>query len=160
MIVATDVLYDEAADRALAAAVAFERWDDAAPTRSWTVTLEGLADYEPGRFYVRELPCLLALLAEVEAEVVVVDGYAELGVGPGLGGHLQAERGGIVVGVAKNPYRKAPAVHVLRGESKRPLYVTAVGVDAETAASWIAGMHGPYRVPTLLKAVDQLTRGR
>jgi deoxyribonuclease V len=38
------------------------------------------------------------------------------------------------------------------------LYVTAAGIEASVAADWIAGMHGPYRVPTVLKRVDQLVR--
>ncbi len=46
MIIATDVSYDEAADRALAAAVSFERWDDAVCARSWTVEIEGLVAYQ------------------------------------------------------------------------------------------------------------------
>ncbi len=158
MIVATDVQYDEEADCACAAAVAFDDWADAEPGRSWSLDVEGLAPYEPGRFYLRELPCLLALLDGIEADVVVVDGYVQLGDAPGLGAHLFAERGGIIVGVAKSAYRDAPAVKVLRGESERPLYVTAAGVDVETAARWVERMHGPYRVPTLLRLADQLAR--
>lgn len=75
MIVATDVQYDEAAGGARAAAMAFDDWTDAEPRRTRTRDVPGLAPYEPGRFYLRELPCLLALLADVDAEVVVVDGY-------------------------------------------------------------------------------------
>jgi deoxyribonuclease V len=49
---------------------------------------------------------------------------------------------------------------VLRGGSARPLYVTAAGLSADEAARRVRDMHGPYRIPTLLKRVDQLCRGR
>jgi deoxyribonuclease V len=47
---------------------------------------------------------------------------------------------------------------VQRGHSRRPLYVSAAGIDAETAARYIQDMHGTYRLPTLLRRVDQLCR--
>jgi len=47
---------------------------------------------------------------------------------------------------------------VRRGESGSPLFVTAVGIDVALAAQEVRRMHGPYRVPTLLRAVDQLAR--
>ena len=40
----------------------------------------------------------------------------------------------------------------------RPLYVSAVGVDLVNAADNIRRMHGPHRLPTLLKQVDGLCR--
>jgi deoxyribonuclease V len=49
-------------------------------------------------------------------------------------------------------------VEVRRGDSQKPLYVTAAGVSAEDAASRISEMHGPFRIPTLLKQVDTLAR--
>jgi len=47
---------------------------------------------------------------------------------------------------------------VLRGDSRRPLYVTAAGLDPAAAALHVRSMHGPFRIPTLLKRVDQLCR--
>jgi deoxyribonuclease V len=48
---------------------------------------------------------------------------------------------------------------VVRGtEAKRPLYVTAAGVGVDQAAAWVRSMHGPHRLPTLLKRVDRLCR--
>jgi deoxyribonuclease V len=47
---------------------------------------------------------------------------------------------------------------VVRGGA-RPLHVTALGLDAADAAARVAAMHGPYRLPTLLKRADQLARG-
>jgi deoxyribonuclease V len=120
-----------------------------------------VAEYEPGAFYRRELPCLLGVLARgPRPDVVVVDGYAWLGEGePGLGAHLHAAIGGVVVGVAKRRFASATdAVAVLRGTSRVPLFVSAAGVSAEVAAGWVAAMHGPHRIPTLLKEVDALAR--
>lgn len=43
-------------------------------------TCREIAPYQPGEFYRRELPCLLAVLAcGPVAEVIVVDGYVWLG---------------------------------------------------------------------------------
>jgi hypothetical protein len=40
------------------------------------------------------------------------------------------------------------------------LHVTAAGVQVGEAAGRIRSMAGPHRVPTLLKKVDRLARGR
>ena len=50
------------------------------------------------------------------------------------------------------------AVEVFRGRSRSPLYVTAAGMDSSEAAGHIRSMHGKYRIPTLLKRVDRLSR--
>jgi deoxyribonuclease V len=149
---------------AVAAGVWFRGWA-ASETEVEAVTmLDEIAPYQPGEFYRRELPCVLAVLKRgPAAEVVVVDGYVWLGPGrAGLGAHLYQALGErtAVVGVAKSRFVSATdAVPVYRGESRSPLYVTAAGVSAEEAAGWVAGMQGPYRVPTMLKRVDQLARG-
>lgn len=165
MIVATDVQYHD--DHALAAAVAFERWDDPAPVREWTARLEDVAEYVPGQFYKRELPCLRALLQPVLSELalVIVDGYVWLGdeSHPGLGGHLYAALGEKVpvVGVAKTRFLgAAPVAEVLRGESATPLFVSAAGLALPDAVKNVQVMHGAFRLPTLLKRVDSLCRGR
>ena len=101
--------------------------------------LDAVAPYVPGQLYLRELPCLLAVLERVARplDAVLVDGYAVLDAQgrPGLGAHLHGvERRIPVVGVAKTHFRGSTAVEVLRGGSTRPLYVTAVGIDPERAA--------------------------
>ncbi len=164
MIVAVDVAYDEAADTARGAGVAFARFEDAEPIGTAVVEVHGVAPYVPGSLYLRELPAIRAALARFEGvSMVVVDGHVELGDGPGLGAHLRAalsEDGHevTVIGVAKNAYRGAPAVEVLRGESRRPLYVTAIGMPVEEAAANVAAMHGAHRLPTLLALADRLSR--
>lgn len=164
MILATDVHYDDVADRAVAAGLLFEAWTDPRPMRALVRRSAGLAPYVPGELYRRELPCLLPLvedaMAAAEVTTVIVDGYVDLGDRPGLGRHLyEALDGSVpVVGVAKNRYQGAAPVEVLRGTSSQPLYVTAAGMEATTAADRVRGMHGSHRLPTLLKEVDRLAR--
>jgi deoxyribonuclease V len=127
------------------------------------VACHEIADYRPGEFYRRELPCLLGVLARGPAPaVVVIDGYVWLGpVRPGLGAHLYEalRRSAGVIGVAKTRFARATgAVPILRGRSRSPLYITAIGLDVAEAARWVSGMHGAYRLPTLLKRVDRLAR--
>ena len=51
-----------------------------------------------------------------------------------------------------------PAIAVLHGSSERPLYVTAIGCDVDDAAENVRAMHGPYRIPTMLRLADSLAR--
>lgn len=160
MLACVDVQY--AAGGATAACVGFEAWTDAAPGYEAVATSpQAPADYRPGAFYERELPYVRAMLEPLAArlEIAIVDGYVWLGPGrAGLGAHLHAALGCAVVGVAKSPFAGADAVAISRAGT-RPLYVTAVGVDPEVAAAHVRAMHGPYRIPTLLRRVDQLARG-
>ncbi len=126
-----------------------------------------VAAYEPGALYLRELPCLRTVVAEAGVdgiEALVVDGYATLDPQGrfGLGAHAAQAFGLPVIGVAKTPYRAAThAVPVRRGGATRPLYVTGAGgiSDAQAAAA-VAGMAGPYRLPSAIARVDALARGR
>ncbi len=148
--------------------VLFPDWSDARPAREVCELVPVEAEgYEPGRFYRRELPCLLHVLEPLRAslELVIVDGYVWLDAAnrPGLGAHLfeALDRRVPVIGVAKSAYAGSEfAIPVLRGTSKRPLYVTAVGFEADLAARSIRAMHGSHRLPTLLKRADQLARER
>jgi deoxyribonuclease V len=166
MIVCVDVDYrDGPPTSARAAAVVLPSWAASAPAAEYLCRIDEVADYVPGRFYERELPCVLAVLERVAepVDVVVVDGYVTLDAegALGLGGHLYEalERQTPVVGVAKNPFRGNPsALEVLRGSSKRPLYLTALGVEPQAAAEQLRRMHGCFRLPTMLKRVDRLCR--
>ena len=162
MIAALDVQYDEDTLTGQAAAVVFERWEDAVPLTEYTAAFDGVAPYMPGQFFKRELPCLLAVLGKVgePLDQIIVDGFIALGEKPGLGMHLweARDRKVAVIGVAKSHFRFATPVEIVRGSSKRPLYVTAVGIDPSAAAEAIRRMHGSNRIPTLLKHVDRLTR--
>jgi deoxyribonuclease V len=159
VIAALDVHYGERT--ANAACVLFAEWSDEAEADTCVARLTDVAAYLPGQFYLRELPCLLAVLGRVQAALacIVIDGYAWLAEGkPGLGARLHAAARVPVVGVAKSPFRGARAVEVVRGRSKRPLYVTAAGCGAEEAAARVKAMHGPHRLPTLLARADAIAR--
>jgi deoxyribonuclease V len=163
MIACVDVDYRN--DEAVAACVLLRAWGDEHAADEKVERLTRVEPYQPGQFYRRELPCLLAVLGRVAEplEAVVVDGYVWLGDEhcPGLGAHLYEAlaRAVPVVGVAKSCFRSAALARaVLRGSSRRPLYVTAAGLDAAEAARLVQGMHGPHRIPTILKRVDQLCR--
>jgi deoxyribonuclease V len=150
---------------ASAACVVAAAWGDAAAIEERTAELASVAPYQPGRFFERELPCLLEVLGRVETALsaIVIDGYVELDAQgtPGLGGRLHQHFEGRypVVGVAKTAYRGGGfAVPVLRGQSTRPLFVTARGIEVDAAARLVAAMHGAHRVPTLLARADRLAR--
>ena len=78
-----------------------------------------IAPYQPGEFYLRELPALRAVLDDPSGlDLLVVDGHADLDPSgrPGLGVHAHAEFGIPVIGVAKSPFSTAThAVPVMRG---------------------------------------------
>lgn len=165
MIVALDVYYRQ--QEAKAVAVMFEAWDSTTLTNKHEAKLYGLEPYEPGAFYKRELPCLLAVLERVDLKkvnYVVIDGYVVLDDDnrPGLGWHLYQylEKKVPVIGVAKTRFYHSgrQVAGVLRGESKSPLYVTSAGIDVAIAAAFIGKMAGSYRMPALLQELDSLTR--
>lgn len=151
---------------AVAGCVRFGAWTDATSARELvaTATADEVAAYVPGQLYLRELPLLERVLAQVTdpLDVVIVDGNVWLdGDGtPGLGARLWRARGeqGAVIGVAKTSYVGAPSIPVVRGSSANPLHVTAAGMDPAEAAARIREMDGPFRMPTLLTRVDRLCR--
>jgi deoxyribonuclease V len=159
LIACVDVDYRPTA--AVAAGLWFRGWTAAVAEHRAVASFAAVANYEPGEFYRRELPCLLGVLDRgPRPEAVLVDGYVWLGNRrPGLGAHLHAAIGGVVIGVAKTRFASATeSLPVFRGTSRSPLYVSAVGVNVEAAAEWVAMMHGRHRIPTLLRQVDTLAR--
>lgn len=147
------------------AALLFGSWSDERESGTRLHTSPQVAAYEPGAFSRRELPCLLAVLKPLagQLEVVVIDGYVTLDAAgrPGLGRFLFAamEERVAVIGVAKTAFQGSPhALPVQRGQSQRPLFVTAAGLDPSQAARFVQQMAGPHRLPTLLKRVDQACR--
>jgi len=149
-------------ERTTAACVGAE-WPDDIATIEVVVRTPGPApDYRPGAFFERELPYLLGVLDRMPAlDAIVIDGYVWLGPErPGLGHHLHQARRVPVIGVAKSPFEGAAAIDITRGDSARPLHVTAIGCEVEVAAARVRAMHGEHRIPTLLRRVDALARGR
>jgi deoxyribonuclease V len=159
-IVVVDVHY--VGEAARAAAVSVADWSSSDVLAVRTAWLEEVPPYEPGRFFVRELPPVLAVLSQLgRVSVVVVDGYVDLDPTgrPGLGRRLYESIAVPVVGVAKTPFRGADhARAVLRGTAVRPLFVTSAGLPAEEAARQVAAMAGAYRVPDVLRLVDRIAR--
>jgi len=164
MILAIDVHYK--AEYAKSVGVLFN-WRDEKPIESIVTIKTDVAEYIPGQFYKRELPCLLALIANVDlakVNAIVVDGhvYIDNQKGHGLGGYLwEALNQKIpVIGVAKRAFHKNEETNqpVLRGESQNPLYVSAIGLPLEDAVQWIQEMHGDFRMPTILQILDTETK--
>jgi deoxyribonuclease V len=159
---AVDVHYPEN-DAARAALVGYgdARFSEVLTER--TVLCAGAEPYRPGEFYRRELPALRAVCVGAgHFTVLVIDGYVDLAPAgrPGLGYYVYEEFGVPVVGVAKNPFHAAVhAAKVIRGRSRRPLYVTAAGWALPDAAAMIGEMAGSFRIPDALRRVDRLARG-
>lgn len=164
MHLAVDVNYRDDGSAA-AAGIVFAGWASGTIEDTVVRRIASVQPYRPGRFFERELPCLLAVLGDAPAQLdtIVIDGYAVLGRErrDGLGAHLfRALNGAIpVIGVAKNRFADTPAEsEILRGTSSRPLYVTSIGIGEEAARACIRSMHGPHRIPTLLAAADRACR--
>jgi deoxyribonuclease V len=159
---AVDVWYRPTAG-ARAAIVIADSADFARVVAEQTVDVQAVAPYEPGRFYLRELPPLRAVLAGAgRLRLVVVDGYVDLDPSgrPGLGAFVHEEFAVPVIGVAKTRFAAAThAVPVVRGGSARPLFVTAAGLPLPAASDLVANMSGAHRVPDALRKADALARG-
>jgi deoxyribonuclease V len=166
MIACLDVHYADT--QARAACVLLQSWTDAWPASTHIAEVKDVAPYEPGRFYLRELPCLLAVLQSLPQPpaTIVVDGYVWLSADrePGLGAHLHAaiQSAATVIGVAKTRFvtltGSALVDTVYRGSSKNPLYVTSIGIQPKDAGEFVRNMHGNHRIPDALHLVDRLAR--
>ncbi|MDQ1832796.1 endonuclease V [Massilia scottii] len=163
MILAVDVQYD--ADCGYAAGLLFEHWDASTPAATFSKKQAGVGEYVPGEFYKRELPCILALLDELDQlpETIVIDGFVFLDghSHAGLGKHLYDALDGKanVIGVAKTSYAGiGDEYKLLRGDSIKPLFITCIGLELAAAKENIVAMHGPHRMPVLLKTVDRVCR--
>lgn len=163
MLLAFDAHYTDLRTRLVAAS--FNDWTDPSPANLHVWESGPAAAYEPGQFYRRELPLILMALKDfdlTDVKTIIVDGYVYLNAEGrmGLGGHLYQELAESipVVGVAKSYFRDNNAEAVLRGESKKPLFVTALGMDPLAAADHVREMAGAYRMPDVLAAVDRGTK--
>jgi deoxyribonuclease V len=162
-ILAVDVSYHN--EQAVAAGMLFSDWRACESTDKIVAYISNIQAYVPGQFFRRELPCILALLDQLHAlpDYIVIDGYVYLGKEqkPGLGKYLfdALDNRSIVIGVAKKRFKDTPVdVEIYRGQSKRPLYVTSVGIEHSLARQYILEMCGENRIPVLLKSVDHLCR--
>ncbi len=166
MIYCFDTYYHT--DYANTAVVGIEDWSACEPSFELSDTIYNVKEYESGAFYKRELPCLLSIINKINLnpskDILVIDGYVVLSDGGklGLGGHLYHElnRKIPVIGVAKNNFFQLNNLkkEIYRGQSKKPLFITSLGYDLQKASERIMTMHGNFRIPTLLKLVDQRCR--
>lgn len=169
MIACMDVYYRQ--NSGVAACILIKEWTDSRGIMSCVNHIKNIEPYEPGRFYRRELSCLINMIDKITGSIdailldaILIDGYVWIGDkgSPGLGAYLYdaLDNSVPVIGVAKSLFKGTEnlAQKVLRGMSRRPLYITAAGIDPRVAADYIRRMHGAYRIPTLLKEVDRLSR--
>ncbi len=142
-------------------------WEAEAPGSTYVEDIAAVEPYEPGSFYRRELPCLVSVLRLLPAlpDAIVIDGYVwlPLPTRAGLGARLHEHLGGKipVVGIAKSAFRGVEScsavVPVFRGASRKPLFVTAVGMDVEIAAQHVRRMAGKHRIPEIARITDYLS---
>lgn len=165
MILCFDTYYFD--NKAKTVCLAFEEWTTKDDFTVYSEVMEGIEEYIPGEFYKRELPCILSLLKKIKyekIEVIIVDGFVYLDDNHklGLGGHLYnyLEEKIPIVGVAKSNFASITNCkrELRRGKSSNPLFITAVGIDIDEAVRLINNMAGDFRIPTLLKHLDTLTK--
>ncbi len=159
-----DLHFDSAG--ANVAALAFEEWDAAEPSRSFTSRIQHVEKAVRGELDLRALPCFLQLLREHELapELIVINGLVHLDAQetPGLGRHLYHALGSscAIIGAAKTAPPNLPDQFKLsREEEASPLFVSCVGLDLGAAKARLRAMHGRKRVPTLLKLVARMAKG-
>lgn len=165
MILAVDVFYKKS--QAKIVGLIFNEFTDARYIQKIEKYRNDIADYEPGAFYKRELPCIMDILADLDLtqlKYIIVDGYVFLDDDgkPGLGAHLY-EALPIkvpVIGVAKTSFanNKKYVAEIFRGTSQKPLFITALGEDLTKAATMVRSMSGEYRFPAMLKELDNFTK--
>ena len=152
-------------DGALAAAVAFDEWDAAEASRTFTSRVAQVDQPPRGKPDLRALPCLLQLLQEhaLKPDVILIDQPVHLDAAetPGLGRSLYDALGGQtpIIGASSKSMPGMPAqFEVFREEEARPLIVTCVGIDLGAAKVRVRTMHGKRRIPTLLKLAARIAR--
>ncbi len=162
MIATIDVQYDN--DEAHAGMAFFRDWTASVPHATFAHHVRNYSEYIPGKFHLREMPVILESMQRCghAIDLILVDCYVDLDIGvPGLGRRLYDHFTGDVdvVGVAKSRFSdSAHALELMRGDSSRPLFVTAAGISATEAADHIMEMHGHHRIPDLIKLADSIAR--
>lgn len=165
MILAFDTYYYDG--KAKTVCLEFEEWNESKNFKIHEEIIDNVEEYIPGEFYKRELPCIISLLNKIDLihiEAIVVDGFVYLDDEKkyGLGGRLyeQLNHKIPIIGVAKTNFAaiEKDKLALVRGDSKKPLYITAIGITLDDAFEKVASMAGEYRFPTLLKELDRLTK--
>jgi len=163
MLAAVDVNYTE--NYAKSACIIFNDSIDVQPIKEYTNVNSKIDAYIPGQFYKRELQPILNILKKVKEnyELVIIDGCVWLSSKekPGLGAYLYEalNRKIPVIGIAKNKFKGIKNFkEILRGKSKKPLYITTVDFSLNKAAVLVKSMYGTYRIPDLLTYVDRMSK--
>lgn len=165
MIIAIDVHYR--AGIAKTVSIEFDNWAASQPSQTHIIEIPETAEYVPGQFYKRELPCIVEVLKLsdlTKTELIIVDGYVFLDDErkKGLGAYLFDALGGTIpiIGVAKRSFHSIDklVIPITRGQSKNPLFITCQGVDLVKMAAKVKNMEGDFRIPTLLKILDVETK--
>lgn len=165
MILAFDTYYYDG--KAKTVCLEFKEWNESKDFKIHTEIIENVEEYIPGEFYKRELPCILSLLNHIDLEsieAIVVDGFVYLDDDKkyGLGGRLYEKLNNKIpiIGVAKTNFAAIEKNKraLFRGDSKKPLYITSIGLELDDAFEKVEKMAGEFRFPTLLKELDRLTK--
>lgn len=163
MILAFDTYYFE--NKAKTVCAAFN--NDESDIKFYEDIIESKEDYIPGQFYKKELPCIINLINKIDlidVNYIIIDGFVFLDDFKkfGLGGFLYEELNKKipVIGVAKTNFASIEREKRLlfRGKSQKPLYITSIGIDIDEAVKKIETLKGEFRIPTMLKLLDQLTK--
>lgn len=165
MILAFDTYYFDG--KAKTVCLEFEKWNEDKNFKIHTEIIDNIEEYIPGEFYKRELPCIISLLNKIDLtniEAIIVDGFVYLDDEKkyGLGGRLYEKLKNRIpiIGVAKTNFAAIEKNKraLTRGDSKKPLYITSIGIELDDAFNKVESMAGEYRFPTLLKELDRLTK--
>lgn len=145
----------------------FENWNDEKFIKVSQKIVNNIKEYISGEFYKRELPCILEFLNDYdinEIELIIIDGFVFLNDDnkQGLGGYLfeSLDKRIPVIGVAKTSFHNnnKNVIDVLRGNSKKPLYISSIGIELLKASDLIKNMFGNNRMPNIIKQIDTQTR--
>lgn len=175
MILALDSYYKD--DICNTSLVVFEDVNSDKPLYTDTIYTDITSDYIPGEFYKRELPGIIKILEKLKWQkldiwnnitLIITDSFITLknddnewdGLGAYLDKYLKSNgENKTICGVAKSNFGYSHLIskNVYRGDSSKPLYVQA-SRHIKSVSWFIKNMHGKYRIPTMLKLVDQLSR--
>ncbi|HSD06362.1 endonuclease V [Flavobacterium sp.] len=165
MILAIDSYYFE--NKAKTVCLIFEQWNSLEINSCHSEIVSNIENYVPGEFYKRELPCIISLISKLDLtkiDFIIIDGFVYLDDNDkfGLGAYLFEKLSSKIpiIGVAKTDFislNKNKQL-LLRGKSKKPLFITSIGININEATDKIKIMNGEYRIPTLLKELDKLTK--
>ena len=126
---------------------------------------EKIEPYISGEFYKRELPCLLTAINQINDKIslIYIDGNVWLGDNlKGLGYYLYESLGSQVpvIGISKTSFHNSDryVIPVVRPNSIKPIFVSAIGIETEEATKMVLEMTGEYRLPTMIKLADTMSK--